>query len=501
MGNPSVLLINPAIANESQNRRINAVVNRTFPTSLGVLAGYLTGNGVEGVSLIDEQIYPISDSDLPQLINSMPEPRVFGLSVLTINSGSAYMLADKIKSHDPRAIVILGGIHPTVLPEEPFAESKGVDIVVRGEGEETLLKLVVHIAEGRDWRALPGLSFPEDGVIKHNPDSPLIASLDDIPPFPYHLFEADLASYPTFAGVIGSRGCPYKCAFCSSRSISGTRYRYHSVARVVSEIKTLVRKYKQESVHLMDDNIAVNKKHFAALCEAIVGEGLHKEAFFHGSLRGDNASDDVLDMAKKANFKILYFGLETGNERLMKVVNKGETLAQIVDGMTRAAARGFSVGATVIFGLPTETRKERYEIMRFVHGLPLASVRFNALVPYPGTPFFDQEFPKGNILIKKNWSNFGVQFMWESDDIPYVPEGNSRLELIFDTMFANLYSYLSPKGLKRAITQRYAGGNVIKLEKDWFLSIKELRKMGNAFLYLISRFTSVAARIVLRLNQ
>jgi len=493
MTEADILLINPAVSNASQNRRINAIVNNSFPTSLGVLAAWLMGNDVDRVEIIDEQVHPVGEADLPGILSALRPPRIVGLSSLTINSGRAYDLANQIKALDESVTVIIGGIHPTVLPEDPLANSRA-DIVVRGEAEQTLEGLVKRLRQGLDYRDLPGLSFRADGEVVHNPAAPLLQELDKIPPFPYHLFEGDLAQYPTFAAVLGSRGCPYKCTFCSSRSISGTRYRHHSVDRVIHEIEMLVRKYGQDSVHLTDDNIAVKKKHFFALCDAIVSRGLHKEAFFHGSMRGDNATDEVLDAAIRANFRILYFGLETGNERLMKVIDKGETVADVVEAIDRSTKKGISVGATVILGLPTETKKERRGVVRFVNRLPLSSVRFNTLTPYPGTPVYKQEHPKGNVLVKDRWENFGVQYMWEGDDIPYVPDGCDRLSLILDTMMANLRSYLSPRGIWRMLTQRYAGGNVIKLEKGWYTRWGESWRLLCAFTYLMTRFFNVALR-------
>lgn len=489
-----VLLINPKIGEASQNKKINAIINITFPTSIGVLAGYLMASGMEKVDIIDEQINPVEDSALPLLINSLEKPRIIGISVLTLNCGRAYELAGKIKRIDGESVVVFGGIHPTVLPEEVLARG-AVDVVVRGEGEETLRELVRLILDNGDYRAIMGISYRRNGDLIHNPDRSMIQDLDLIPPFPYHMFEKDLDKYPNFSGIFGSRGCPYQCTFCSSRSISGKRYRYHSVQRVISEINVLVRKYGQNSIFLMDDNIAVNKKHFKELCDAIISDGLHREAFFHGSLRGDNAGDEVLDMAYKANFRILYYGLETGSEELMKVINKGETVAVVGDAIRRSAERGFSVGTTIIFGLPTETRADRYYTMRFVRSLPLTSVRFNTLTPYPGTPVYKQEYQKGKILIKGDWENFGVQYMWESDEIPYVPDGNDRIELIFDTMWANLSYYLSLGGIKKLFTARYAGGNVVKLKSRWYLSFTELKKMFDLFLYLFRRFSNVTLRM------
>lgn len=496
MKKPDIFLINPQIDNSSQNKKINAIVNTTFPTSLGVLYSYLKKFKFTP-EVYDEQIAPLTSSKLKKIIFRLSAPKVIGISVLTLNSHRAYRLARLIKKIDPKVITVLGGIHPTVLPDE-VALQKGVDIVIRGEGEITLKELLTKIKNKKNYRNIKGISYKKGDKVVHNDPGPMIENLDDIPPFPYEIFAKNLDKYPNFAGIFGSRGCPYGCTFCSSRSISGRKYRFHSVDRIIHEIKTLHYDYHQDTIHLMDDNIAVHKIHFKELCDRIIAEGLNKKITFHGSLRGDNATDEILDMAYKANFRILYYGLETGNERLMKVINKGETLATIVDAIRRSAAKGFSVGTTVIFGLPTETRQDRYEAIRLVKSLPLSSVRFNTLTPYPGTPVYIEENKKGNILKKGDWENFGVQYMWENDDIPYVPDTSDRIELIFDTMWANMSYYLSLGGLKRLATQKVAGGNVIKLKDKWFLSLPQAITIFNAFFYLSKRFLNVTARVFLQ---
>ena len=131
-----VLLINPAINPSSQRKTINDIINTTFPSSLGILASFLMSKEAGPVRIIDEQLIFLEDDKLAELILSLQRPQIVGLSVLTINSKRAYQLADKIKKIDPKAVVVLGGIHPTVVPDEPL-KCKGVDIVVRGEGEET----------------------------------------------------------------------------------------------------------------------------------------------------------------------------------------------------------------------------------------------------------------------------------------------------------------------------------------------------------------------------
>jgi anaerobic magnesium-protoporphyrin IX monomethyl ester cyclase len=490
----NVLLINPGISECSQNKRINRLINISFPTSLGVIAGYLSASGIENVRIMDEQIIAFDDKSLRETIHSLQEPRIIGFSVLTLNCGRAYELAAKVKMIDPEAITVFGGIHPTVATEEVLGRGN-IDVVVRGEGENTFKEMVHLILRHKDFKNILGISFRNSVNCVHNPNRPMIENLDEIPPFPYHLFENNLHKYPNFAGIFGSRGCTYGCTFCSARSISGRKYRYHSIDRVISECSTLVYKYKQTSIFLMDDNIAVNKKHFIGLCGAIIKKGLHKDAFFHGSMRGDDATEEVLQKAADANFKIIYYGLETGSERLMKVINKGEKVEEVVAATKRAADKGMAVGTTIIFGLPSETRKDRRDAMRLVRSLPLSSVRFNTLVPYPGTSVFNALASEGKILIKRDWENFGVQYMWESDDIPYVPDNNDRLELIFDTMWANLSFYLSIKGIRLLLTQSVAGGNVIRLSAKWFLSSGEIIRIASVFLYLAARFLNVTTRL------
>jgi len=491
----NVLLIVPAVNPASQNKIINSIIIKTLPTSVGILAGFLDGRGVGIPRIIDEQINAIQDKDLPEIIASLEPPRIIGITVITIGCWRAYDLAEKIKKIDPKAIIILGGIHPTVVPEEAF-QNGSVDVVVRGEGEETLLELVQAINNQMDFTKINGISFRSNGNIIHNPNRPLIKNLDEIPPFPYHLFEDNISEYPSFGSIISSRGCPYNCIFCSSRSISGRKYRYFSVERTISEIELLVDKYNQETIWFMDDNLGVNSKRFHGLLNGIIKRGLHKKARFIGSMRGDNVTDEILDKAKAANFGTISCSIETGSERLMKVLNKGETVEQVAQAIRRIHQKGISTSTAIIFGLPTETRGDRWKAIRLVRRLPLSSARFNTLTPYPGTPVYKMLNDQGKLKIKADWKNFAVQYMWEGDDLPYVPDGNSRYELMFDTMFANLYFYLNIKGIMGMIKAGHAGALVINLKEKWYLSPKILWRFTKVFFYISRRFIYITVKMI-----
>jgi len=496
-----ILLVNPKVNPASQNGIINRVINTTLPTSLGVLAGYLMQAGWGSIRIIDEQLEELDHLGLERILSNMQAPKIIGFSVLTINSKRAHELARAIKQIDPKAVIVFGGIHPTVLPEEAL-KTGVVDVVIRGEGEVTFEALIRRIDVCRDYTDLEGISYQKDSTIHHNPDRPLINKLDAIPQFPFHLFEKNKNQYTTFGCVFTSRGCPYNCIFCSSRSISGKQYRYFSIERVVSEIRRLVNEYGQQTIWLMDDNIAANRRHFLKLLDAIMAAGLHQGVCFHGSMRGDNIDEALLKKAKACNFKMISFGLETGSEPLMKLVQKGETVSEVAEAIRLTDSAGIATATTIIFGLPTETRADRRAAIRLVKSLPLSSVRFNTLTPYPGTPVYKMLKPTGAIHIKPDWENFAVQYLWEGDDLPYVPENTDRYELMFDTMSANLSFYLSPKGIIRMLKSSFAGGNIVSLQRAWYFSPKTLWVFFKVFLYLMKRFTTVSYRFLIsRLHQ
>jgi radical SAM superfamily enzyme YgiQ (UPF0313 family) len=187
---------------------------------------------------------------LRELVGGLEKPYVFGLSCLTAHVARGYLLARMIKAEFPDSTVIAGGLHPTALPEEALATGV-IDYVVRGEGEEVLLQLYLAIRGDGDPTRLKGVSFMRDGRAVSNPEAPLIPELDDIPMFPYELFD-----HPKYdmGFITSSRGCPYKCTYCSQRMLTGTTYRYKSAARIVEELDILINRYGQTQVVFYVDN-------------------------------------------------------------------------------------------------------------------------------------------------------------------------------------------------------------------------------------------------------
>lgn len=485
----NVLFINPSVNPDTQNPILDGVMRSMFPMSMGYVAGYLEHQGLAKGYFIDQMVDEIDDTLLAEFINAMPRPRIVGFSILTATCGPAYGMARRIREIDPQTTIVFGGVHATVCPDEPLLKGVG-DIIVRGEGEITFSEIVKAIIEDGDLSDILGITYlDEKGDIITNNERELHRELDDFPPFPYHIFAHNADKYGIgFYSIQTSRGCPYKCTFCSQRSMTALSYRYVSTERALYDIETLINDFGAKVIHLVDDNIAVNKKRLHRLLDEVIRRGYHKKVVFEGAMRADNMDEAIYDKLEEANFDLVTFGLETGSERLMQQMQKGETVQQVVDAIRTSVQKGFTVGTTIIFGFPNETLRERLQAIKMVHSLPLDSVRYNILTPYPGTPVYEEILSSGEkIDIQDDWRNFSVQYMWAGSDLPYVTRGTNRYALMFITMFANLWFYLRPAGIWKMLTQSVAGGNVILLPKRWYLS-SYLFKLGRVGLYLVSRF-------------
>jgi anaerobic magnesium-protoporphyrin IX monomethyl ester cyclase len=421
-----MILINPA----SPNRMgmISRYAPASVPTGIGVLAGYLLSKGKQ-VKILDELTGPI-DKELATIGNYLERlnrPYIFGISCLTINIGRGFKLAEFLKTKYPDSKVILGGIHPTALPEEALNMGY-VDIVVRGEGEETLLELYDSIKNGRSLSDIKGISYKIGNAIRHNVARPLICDLDIVPCFPYKLF--DCAKY-NLGFVVTSRGCPYNCIFCSQRLISGRQYRFRSCERVIEEVDLLVNGLNQQNIAFLDDDFLINKNRVRTLCEAIVKNKFNLKTEFGCQTRADSVNQEVLDYLRRAGFTFIGLGLETGSERLMKLIDKKESVENNIKAVKLIKGMGFKVNASFLFALPTETVQERLKTYIIAKKLRLDYAKFNNVVPYPGTKLFEMAKKEGSLNIAKDWENFNsvggvVEGIFAKSRLPYVPQNTSK---------------------------------------------------------------------------
>ena len=478
-----IIFINPK---QNQLGSFDFLVAKSIPLGIGCLAAYLLGRGYS-VEIVDEEVEQLTKEKITCL--SDKDNPLIGITCMTPNINRGYELADMIKLAYPESTVVLGGIHPTVLPEEALVRPS-VDLVVRGEAEPVIEQIVVSHKKGLGFKNVLSCSYQDSGKIIHNERAPLI-DINTLPPIPYHLFDSNIYD---MGFIMSSRGCPYNCVFCSQRAINGNIYRYRSTDQVLSELRTLIELYNPSNIVFFDDIFTLHKKRVYDLCQGMIKEGLNKKAEFTMVTRGDCIDDGLLRQLRKANFTGLALGVETASEELMKMIDKKETVADIVKGIKLAKDYGFLVDIVFIYGLPGETRQDRVNSFRLARSLDVAKARFNNATPYPGTGLYRLAKEENNLNIVGNWTNFSPTavltstkaFKWP---LPYYPKGSTREDIIMDVIQANMLYFLQPKRLWGLIKNLFdrKGTKWMVLPPKWWLSRRYIKGILSVLFINIGR--------------
>ena len=422
----------------------------SVPIGIGCLAAAMEREGIN-VEILDEQIEDDVLKKIAEYTDKASKPYIFGFSVLTAALKSAIDLSKKLKEIYPDSVVIFGGIHPTAMPEEIMAY-KHIDFVLRGEAEKSLLELYRAIKAKTDYSKIPGLSYRKDNKVLHNPFNFIVEDFDSYPSFPYHRFAGNKRYDLGF--VVSSRGCPYRCIFCSNRITTGRRYRYRSASLIAKELEILNEKYGQKFVMFVDDNLLVNKERIFSLIEEIKKRNLHKKMTFSFQARGDNTDEKILGDLYEAGFRSVFFGMETSSEEIMKVIKKDETVAQCVAAAKLAKKIGYHVSATFIYGFPGETREDRMNCVKISRDLKLDMVRYNNATPYPGTELYSIAVKENILNIQGLYENFVsvstfIENPFKRIPFTYVPDGSSEDELRRDILFSYFSFYFDINRLKQ----------------------------------------------------
>ena len=474
----------------SSSKNTTGIYQRFFPINppvgIGYLASYLRKNGIDA-RIVDEQVEDNIMEIVAQHIKTSTKPHLFGFSVLTAALSRAVDLSREIKEQYPDSFIVFGGIHPSAMPAEMLS-FKHVDAVIRGEGEKPLLDLYRCVKNGTDYSGIDNLSFKKDGKFVHNPVNYIIEDLSTYPPFPYHLFDNNKYD---LGFVFASRGCPFKCIFCSCKTFPGSsKYRTRPPKHIVEELEMLKNKYGITSVIFLDDNFLVDKKRIYELLSLIKDRQLDGKMKFAFQARGDSMDEALLGEMKKTGFEVVLFGLETASEKIMKTIDKGETVAQCVAGVKAAKKLGYTTGATFVFGLPGETHQDRIECLKLSRQLDIAAVRFNNAIPYPGTELYAIAKRTGRLSVKGLYENFiAVSALTENPfkEIPlaYVPEENTEKEIKTDVLLCQFSYYLQPSKFIRLVLGN-SGKNV-----KWFNSGNFVKSVKNlpAMIFLIIMLT------------
>jgi len=399
-----VLLINPP-AYAKPRKAIWRYVSSTMPPlGLAWLAAVLEQEG-HRVKVLDAPPENLGIDGIVQWVRFHGPFDLVGLTASTPLIGNAIEIARGIRSEMPTTRIVLGGVHPTVLPEEVLSEP-AVDVAVRGEGERTILE----IAAERPLEDVAGISFRMDGAVFHTPDRRLIDDLNTLPLPAYHLLP--MSKYRPAAGaakrvpatsVLATRGCPSRCTFCYR--LCGRRLRVRSGRKVAEEVKLLQDRYGVREVCFYDDIFTMVKREVKAFCAGIRDLGI--DLTWSCFSRIDTFNEDTFRMMKDAGCHQVMFGIETSNRQILENIGK-RIDPERVEWVVRTTQKiGIEVRAAFMLGNPGETVETMEENIRFAIQLEPDLALFNITTPFPGTEMF--EWADRNGLLKtKDWRHYNL---------------------------------------------------------------------------------------------
>jgi len=324
------------------------------------------------------------------------KPDLIGISVMSVKILPARKLISLIRKVNRGIVIVCGGHHPTIDPEL-FLRNDRADFVVRGEGELPLAELAEKlISKGNGYESIKGLSFLRGEKIFHSPDRPLITDLSILPlPEKDSVVFKETYSMEDFSIVMTSRGCSYSCGFCGSGNMWKRTVRYRPVEKVIEEIGVLKKKYRVTNIKFMDDSFSINKKRVENLCLEILRAKLN---ITWSCLTRVNLIDDgLICLMKRAGCKKIDIGIESGNPRVLEIIDKEIAVEQIEKAVKIIDKYRIFWAAFFMFGFPTETEEEVMDTLRFMKKIKPGWANISIFTPYPGTKLYDMCLKNGII--------------------------------------------------------------------------------------------------------
>jgi radical SAM superfamily enzyme YgiQ (UPF0313 family) len=368
-----------------------------IPLGLSHIAAVLEKNGIE-VEVLDLLVSQYSEEKLHRHMAEF-RPEVVGATAVTMNYPISSNILRLCKRFDENVVTVIGGPHVTFCAEQTLREAPWIDIVVRGEGEYTML----DIARGKELPEIEGLVFRKEGGIETTGNRPWVENLDELPFPARHLFP--LSKYRALtAGVslITGRGCPFNCIFCAGHRMTGRRVRLRNPRLVVDEMQ-LLQELGLGVIHVEDDLFTLNHAHVYAICDEIMNRGLKiKWDVFS---RVDTVNREVLRKMKQAGCFSLVYGVESGNQGILNRAKKKITLKKVRQAVALTEEMGMKAFASFIVGLPGETKdtlRQSYDLARQL-GIPHT---FHALAPFPGTEVREKAGEYGITVLTDEWSKY-----------------------------------------------------------------------------------------------
>lgn len=457
---------------------------KEIPLSLCSLGAYLETHDYRCAVLdldFHGRVIPVLEETIRQT-----RPRILGISAYTPNiiiAGSIAMMAKEI---DDSICVVLGGFHASALPERTMDEFEGFDYVVAGEGEETLRELIPILLEGGSPDGVRGVAYRDGEGVRVNEARPLIKSLDSLPfpdrgLVPVAEYIPDPGNYfqlPS-SGILYSRGCPFKCTFCS-KAVFGNRIRYRSIDHFMAEVEHCIDRYGIRDFRLEDEAPTVDIGRVIALCKEIIARriGITWNCFS----RVDAVDEEVLGLMKEAGCYHVTYGIESAIQGTLERIGKRIDLAQAADAVRWTKSLGIECKANFILGFPWETADDMRRIVHFAKRISPDLVTFNLFKPLPGSTLFNELETSGR-LRHTTWDDYFTTSETPLFDALFTKEEAGRIlrqavfSFYFRPKFVTQRLWRLSRNPYREITTIFRGLNI--LIREMFSTVNLFKKGRN----------------------
>lgn len=434
-----ILLATPPFSEEERYGALASVGTLYPPLGLAYIAGVAEQEG-HTVKVVEAEGLGLSYDQITREIAAF-SPDLVGMPTFLNTINRCYEVARAAKQVCPGARVVLGGVQVTLRPDDAMAVPE-IDFVVRGEGEEVFRGLLRAMQSGSGLSGIAGLVWRRNAEVVHNPDQPLIRDLDILPKparhlFPMHVYHASsqLRGKRTLH-LMSSRGCPFRCSYCTSHLTFGKTFRYHSPARIIEEMLELKESYGADGIQFYDETFTLDKNRVHALCDELRSQKIRIPwACF---TRVNVVDKPLLEAMSKAGCYQIFYGVEAAEQRLLDLIKKDITIEQIRQAFRWTREAGMEALASFMIGLPTETLAESYKTIDFAIEINADYAQWQKTTPFPGTELYDICRQHGDILTT-DWTKFTA---W--NEIVYVTRGRTKEDIIRVEKDAFRKFYLRP---------------------------------------------------------
>ncbi len=358
------------------------------PMGLALIAAVLEKEGHQ-VTVVDANVLGLQPEEI---VYRVTDADVVGLTAMTPTVNTAASIAHYIKQANSNSTVILGGAHAILLPEETLATIPEVDVIVRGEGEETIIDLLRALEHKQPLSKIQGISYRRDGKVISTDARSAIVDLDSLPFLAYHLLPMrGYRPHPPhgralpFAAIITSRGCPYRCSYCS-KPVFGDNYRGQSSKRVVDEIAYHKRKFGIKEFAFYDDVFTLDKQRAYAIADEIIERGLKID--WTCETRVNLVDKELLRYLKQAGCYSIAYGIESGSQEIVNTLNKDITLEQAEEAVSLSREVGLQTIGYFMIGSPGESPETIRQTIQFAKNLKLDFAQFSITIPLPGAKLY-----------------------------------------------------------------------------------------------------------------